>query len=153
MGAVFHYIGYMQTLDTLTRLRQLMIKQEVHIGNLNPIDTGIIMVAATFAIPEGQSLTEKDVTERLYQWVTTIGSNVRADAIELRRYLIDCHCLKRDPAGRVYTRSAEWPPQWKEIAAELETLDIDSFADQVRIEEIEHRAARKKAALEKKGGL
>ena len=140
----------MSTTPTLERLRQLLIKQEVHIGNLNPIDTGVIIVAAALAIPKDVTLTEKEVTERLYQWVTTIGSNVRADAVDLRRYLIDSHSLQRDPAGRAYTRVSEWPAKWKEIASELELLDMGSFADQVRTEEIERRAARKKAALENK---
>lgn len=143
------YIAPMNPIQTPTtdRLRKLLIKQEFEIGNLNPVDRTIVMVTAALAIPGGQTFTEKEVTERLYRWVATIGSNVHADAVEMRRYLIDNRCLNRDRAGSSYTRAA-WPSEWKEIAAELEQIDIDSFADRVRTEEIERRAARKKAALE-----
>ena len=134
------------------RFRHLLLRNEVVVGNLNDSDMGIIIVAAALAIPRDSTSTEREVTERLHRWVTTVGSNLQDDAVELRRYLVDCRCLRRDPAGRAYTRSEDWPARWKEIAAELESLDIVQFADQVRIEEAERRAARKKAALEKKDG-
>ena len=137
---------------TLERLRQLLLRQEIIIGKLSQADMGIMLVAAALAIPKDATHTEREVTERLQRWVTTVGSNLRDDAVELRRYLIDCRCLQRDPAGRAYTRSADWPAGWTEIAAELESVDIEQFADQVRIEEADRRAARKKAALEKKDG-
>jgi hypothetical protein len=132
------------------RLRQLLLRQEVIVGKLSDTDMGIILVAAALDIPKDSTSTEREVTERLHRWVTTVGSNLQDDAVELRRHLVDCHCLRRDPAGRAYTRSEDWPAKWKEIAAELESLDIAQFADQVRIEEAERRAARKKAAMEKK---
>jgi hypothetical protein len=135
---------------TLERFRQLLLRQEVMIGKLSQADMGIMLVAAALTIPKDATHTEREVTERLHRWVSTVGSNLRDDAVELRRYLIDCRCLQRDPAGRAYTRSEDWPTGWKETAAELESLDIEEFADQVRIEEAERRAARKKAALEKK---
>ena len=135
---------------TLDRFRHLLLRQEVIIGKLSHSDMGIIIVAAALAIPRDSTLTEREVTERLHRWLSTVGSNLRDDAVELRRYLVDCRCLRRDPAGRAYTRSADWPTGWKEIAAVLESQNIEEFADQARIEEAERRAARKKAALEKK---
>ncbi|MCX6835379.1 MAG: DUF2087 domain-containing protein [candidate division Zixibacteria bacterium] len=135
---------------TLDRFRQLLLRQDVIIGKLTQSDMRIMLIAATLAVPKDSTSTEREVTERLYRWVTTVGSNIRDDAVELRRYLVDCRCLRRDPAGRAYTRSEDWPTGWKEIATELESLDIVQFAEQVRIEEAERRAARKKAALEKK---
>ena len=135
---------------TLDRFRHLLLRQEVVVGKLSHSDMRIIMVAAALAIPKDSTSTEREVTDRLHRWVTTVGSNMLVDAVELRRYLVDCRCLRRDPAGRAYTRSEDWPTGWTEIAAELESLDIVQFADQVRIEEAERRAARKKAALEKK---
>lgn len=135
---------------TLDRFRQILLRQEVVVGKLSHSDMGIIIVAAALAIPRDSTYTEREVTERLHRWVSTVGSNIQDDAVELRRHLVDCRCLRRDPAGRAYTRSADWPTGWTEIAAELESLDIVQFADQVRIEEAERRAARKKAALEKK---
>jgi hypothetical protein len=136
--------------STLDRFRQLLLRQEVIIGKLSQSDMGIMLVAAALAIPKDATHTEREVTERLHRWVSTVGSNLRDDAVELRRYLVDWRCLQRDPAGRAYTRPADWPDKWKEIGKELESLDIEQFADQVRIEEADRRAARKKAALEKK---
>lgn len=138
--------------STIDRFRQLLLRQEVIVGKLSHSDLGIIMVAAALAIPKDATHTEREVTERLHRWLSAVGSNVRDDAVELRRHLVDCRCLRRDTAGRAYTRSEDWPTGWKEIAAELELLDIGQFADQVRIEEADRRAARKKAALEKKDG-
>jgi hypothetical protein len=135
---------------TLDRFRQILLRQDVIIGKLTQSDMRIMLVAAALAVPKDSTSTEREVTERLYRWVTTVGSNLRDDAVELRRYLVDCRCLRRDPAGKAYTRSEDWPTGWAEIAAELESLDIAQFADQVRIEEADRRAARKKAALEKK---
>ena len=134
------------------RFRQLLLRQEVIVGKLNDSDMGIILVAAALSIPKDATSAEREVTERLHHFVSTVGSNFVDDAVELRRYLVDCRCLRRDPAGRAYTRSDDWPVKWKEIAAVLESLDIAQFADQVRIEEAERRAARKKAAMEKKDG-
>ena len=137
---------------SLDRLKHLLLRQEIIIGKLSPSDRQIMLTAAALAIPKDATHTEREVTERLQRWVTTVGSNLRDDAVELRRYLVDCRCLQRDPAGRAYTRVGHWPTGWSEIAAELEPLDIAQFADQVRIEEADRRAARKKAALEKKDG-
>ena len=135
---------------TLDRFRQLLLRQEVIIGKLSQSDMRIMLISAALAIPKDATHTEREVTERLQRWVTTVGGNLRDDAVEMRRYLVDCRCLRRDPAGRAYTRSEDWPTGWNEIAAALESVDIEQFADQVRIEEAERRAARKKAALEKK---
>jgi hypothetical protein len=137
---------------TLDRLRQLLLRQEIIIGKLSPSDRQIMLASAALAIPKDSTLTEHEVTERLQRWVSAVGSNLRDDAVELRRYLIDCRCLQRDPAGREYTRAAAWPSGWQEIAAVLESQNIEEFADQVRIDEADRRAARKKAALEKKDG-
>lgn len=136
---------------TLDRFRHLLLRQEVVVGKLSHSDMGIIIVAAALAIPRESTSTEREVTDRLARWISTVGSNLLVDAVELRRYLVDCRCLRRDPAGRAYTRSEDWPTKWKEIAAELESLAIAQFAEQVRTDEAERRAARKKAALEKKG--
>jgi len=136
----------------LDRFKQLLIRHEISLGNLNAVDIGIMIVAASLATPRRAQFAEKEITERLARWLSTVGSNVRTDAVELRRQLVDSRCLERDAAGRVYTRSATWPDKWQEIASELESLDIESFADQVRTEEIERRAARKRAAMEKKDG-
>ena len=135
---------------TLDRFRHLLLRQEVIVGKLSQSDMGIMLVAAALAIPRDATHTEREVTDRLYRWLSTVGSNVRDDAVELRRHLVDYRCLHRDPAGRAYTRSEDWPDKWKEIAAELESVDIEQFADKVRIDEAERRAARKKAALEKR---
>jgi hypothetical protein len=137
---------------TLDRFRQLLLRQEILINKLSHSDMGIIIIAATLAIPRDTTSTEREVTDRLVRWLSTVGSNVQTDAVELRRHLVDCRCLRRDPAGRAYTRSEDWPTDWKEIAAELESRDVTQFAEQVRTEEAERRAARKKAALEKKDG-
>lgn len=136
--------------STLARLRQLLLRQETGILGLNQTDQGILLVCAVISIPKGTTLTEKEITQRLQQWLSTVGSNIRDDAVELRRYLVDSRLLARDPAGRAYTRSGEWPDKWQEIALELESVNVDSFAEQVRAEEFERRAARKRAALDKK---
>lgn len=116
---------------------------------LNQTDQGIVLVSAAITIPAGKTFTEKEITERLQQWRSTVGTNLSDDPVEIRRYLVDSKLLARDPAGKAYTRSAVWPDKWKEIAAELGSFDVAAFADQVRTEEIERRAARKKAAMEK----
>src|SRR5512137_2464502 len=117
----------------LERFRQLLLRQEINVGKLSQPDQRIIMVAAALTISKDTTHTEREVTEQLQRWLSTVGSNLQVDAVELRRYLVDYRCLKRDPAGRAYTRSEDWPTGWKEIAAELESLDIAQFADQVRI--------------------
>ncbi|MFZ1682549.1 MAG: DUF2087 domain-containing protein [Candidatus Zixiibacteriota bacterium] len=134
------------------RLRSLLLRQEVVVGNLKRDDLWVVVAAAASAIPKGESLNEKDVTERLTRWLGRVGENVRMDSVELRRLLVDYRCLVRDAAGREYQRPAEWPDALKETARGLEGMDIESFADQARAEELERRAARKKAALEKKEG-
>jgi len=136
-----------------SRFKQLILRQELHIGNLNSADIGVVLISATIAIPNRQALTEKDVTQRLQAWLSTVGSNVQADAVELRRHLVDFHLLERDRAGREYRRVTEWPAKWRDIGGELETLDAELFAERVRADEAQERAARKKAALEARGGL
>jgi hypothetical protein len=142
----------MPTFPTLDHLRQLLLRQEMSITGLSQTDQGLLLIAAATTIPAGTSFSEKQITQRLQQWLSTVGSNIRDDAVELRRHLIDCRLLTRDPAGRAYSRTVGWPDKWQEIADELDSIDIKAFAEQVRTEEIERRAARKKAAMEKKGG-
>ena len=143
----------MTTTPTLDHLRRLLLRQELGITGLSQSDQGLLLVAAAITIPAATTFTEKEITELLHQWLSTVGSNIRDDAVELRRYLVDSRLLTRDPAGRAYSRSVCWPDKWKEVAADLESIDIEAFAEQVRTEEIERRAARKKAALEKKNSL
>ncbi len=137
---------------TLDRFKHLLLRNEIVISNLSDSDMGIIVVAAALTIPKHATYTEKEITELLGRCLSTVGSNLQTDAVELRRYLVDSRCLHRDPAGRAYTRSDDWPSKWKEIAAELESVDVAQFADQVRTDDAERRAARKKAAMEKKEG-
>jgi hypothetical protein len=134
------------------QLRNLLLRQEVVVGNLKRDDLWVIVAAAALAVPKGTPLSEKEVTERLTRWLGRIGENVRMDAVELRRLLVDYRCLVRDSAGREYQRPVEWPDALTETARGLEALDLESFADQARTEELERRAARKKAALEKREG-
>jgi hypothetical protein len=137
--------------NPVDRFRTLLLRQEVVIGNLSREDLWLIMVVAAQSIPSGEALSEKGVTERLAQWLSTVGCNIRMDAVELRRSLIDCRCLERDPAGREYRCPQVWPVHLSETVSALKDMEIESFAQQVRTEEVEHRAARKKAALEKGG--
>jgi hypothetical protein len=145
-------LGAILSTSITDRLRSLLLRQEVVVGNLKRDDLWVVVAAAASAIPKGVSLNEKEVTERLTRWLGRVGENVRMDPVELRRLLVDYRCLVRDAAGREYLRPAEWPDALKETARGLEAMDIESFADQARAEELERRAARKKAALEKKEG-
>jgi hypothetical protein len=138
-------------VDLLDRFRILLLRQEVVFGNLGRQELWLIMVAAAWSIPSGESLSEKAVTERLTRWLGTVGCNFRMDAVELRRNLIDFKCLERDPAGREYRRPEIWPMHLSETVSALKGVEIEPFAQQVRAEEVERRAARKKAALEKGG--
>ena len=140
----------MPNFPTRDRLRQLLLRQEMGILGLNQTDQGILLISAAITIPAGTTFTEKEITERLQRWLSTVGTNLSDDAVEIRRYLVDFKLLLRDPAGRAYTRSANWPDKWKEIAAELQSVNIEEFAEEVRTEEIERRAARKKAAMDKR---
>ncbi len=134
------------------RLSTLLLRQEVVVGNLKRDDLWVITVAAAMSIPSGTPQTEKEVTERLARWLGRVGENVRMDAVELRRLLVDYRCLVRDTAGREYQRPVEWPDALKETARALQEIEIEAFADRVRTEEMERRAERKKAALEGKKG-
>lgn len=138
---------------TLDRLKALLIRKELAIWNLPDGDRDTMLVSAALAIPAETELTEKDVTGRLFQWLSGVGNNVTEDAVELRRYLVDFRLLHRDIAGRVYVRPKELPSKFKEVDAELGAVDLAAFAEQVRADETARRAARKQQALSKQSGM
>lgn len=108
------------------------------------VDLHILLKSAVLVVGSGNSLTEKQINERLERWILLVGQMKEIDRVTLRRRLVDTGYLTRSTDGSNYQVSQAGPrPQL-----------FDPAIDQVDIPEViraakEEIARRKREYLEK----
>jgi hypothetical protein len=131
---------------SLDRLEALAVRQNLSIGVLassNPSDFALVLAAAGCAIEPGETLTERDVNERLKSFLAGAGAMLAVDHVELRRWLVDNAILMRDGFGRAYARGQ---PR-AEIADAMHDLagaDLRKIVGDARSRDASRRAERKR---------
>lgn len=92
-------------MDIILRFRQLAIKRGLRPGALldsAPQDLDILLVAMRKCIKAGVFQSETEINQSLKDWLLTAGAMMDIDHVELRRWLVDLHILRRDAYGKVY---------------------------------------------------
>jgi tRNA(adenine34) deaminase len=135
----------------LDRVGELATRQGLHLGSLRerePRDLELLLASAALFLPPGQMLTEKEANSFLKDFLTTTGSMLDTDHVELRRWLADLGFLHRSDYGTDYRRGHF--PEWMEGAAgEIDAGQLRAAALEARDSKARNRAARKQAWLEK----
>ena len=107
-------------------------------------DRHILLKSSTLGLTPGETYTESQINDNLYEWTSVYGGNFGLDHVTMRRYLIDDGYIQRDPAGGSYQLGA----------SELEFTYDDSITG-LDLEEIIQQAKlereRKKQQYMKKG--
>lgn len=122
-----------------TILRRMMANGPLTAPPKAPRDLAFLMALAAARFPGGEPLTEKQVNDRLRDWLGRFSSPYGIDHVTVRRCLVDSGLLERDKAGATYALAAGKVAERLEEAAAR--LDPAAVMAQVRAE----REARKRA--------
>jgi Uncharacterized protein conserved in bacteria (DUF2087) len=131
---------------SLARLEALAVRRGLSLGVLassSPADFALMMAAAGSSFTPDETLSEREVNERLKAFLGAVGAMVAGDHVELRRWLVDNGVLARDGFGRAYTRGE---PR-EEIALamrELAGIDLGKVVADARERDATRRAERKR---------
>jgi len=132
---------------SLARLEALAVRQGLSMGVLasnSPADFALVMAAAGSSFRPAETLSERQVNERIKAFLERAGAMLAVDHVELRRWLVDNGVLARDGFGRAYTRGE---PR-DEIALamnELAGVDVAKAVADARERDASRRAERKRA--------
>ncbi len=121
------------------RLESLVLKSGLHLGVLPAGDRALLLALAACALEPGRSLREDEVNRRLFDWLADLGTMLRTDHVELRRWLVDAGYVARDDWGRAYVRG---PAQLGQARRVLGTTDGSALASAVRSVRIAAQHAR-----------
>ena len=131
----------------IERFRKLAIKRGLTPGALldaSPEDFHLLLLSLRREFVVARAYTEREVNEVIGNWLSSVGTMLDVDHVELRRWLVDLSILSRDAYGRVYTVAA-LPTHLSALDAVIAGLDFArEFAD-ANARESQKRAARKAA--------
>ena len=109
----------------------------------SPADFALVLAAAGSEFAAAETLSEREVNERLKAFLAGAGAMLAVDHVELRRWLVDNRVLARDGFGRTYARAE---PR-AEIAAAMDELagaDLRKIVGDARSKDATRRAERKR---------
>jgi len=132
---------------SLARLEALAVRQGLSVGVLassSPSDFTIVLAAAGCGIAPDETLSERDVNERLKSFLEGSGAMLAVDHVELRRWLVDNAVLVRDGFGREYSRGQP-RAEIDEAMRELAGTDLRKLVGEARSRDAARRAERKRA--------
>jgi len=131
---------------SLARLLALAVRQRLSIGVLasnSAADFALVMAAAGSSIASGETLSEREVNERLKAFLEGAGAMLAVDHVELRRWLVDNGVLERDGFGRAYTRGQP-RDEIAQAMGELAGVDLAGVVHDARALDASRRAERKR---------
>jgi hypothetical protein len=119
------------------RLEALVVKSEVGLGGLASTERDLVFVWLWAVLPL-RAGSEAEVNQALKATLASAAVWLDVDHVELRRWLVDSGCLRRDGFGRAYVRArpaelpgrlAAWVAPLAELfAAEGHPADLDAGA-------------------------
>jgi hypothetical protein len=126
--------------------RRLCVKQGVGLGALmgsRGDEFAAALAAASLALPAGVPSSEREVNDRLRQWLAGPGAMLATDHVELRRWLVDLGFVERDGYGRAYRRVSPPPAAHAGAVASLSAIDPAAVAREARDALARDRAQRR----------
>ena len=125
----------------LDHLLEVSVKTGVTLRNLPLPTLHCVLACAMLRFEGGKRWTEREVNERLLDWMAHEGSMLATDHVELRRVLVDVGLLARDGYGRSYWRPAT-AEAFAPIVEELSARNLRSAIANARTERELQRTAR-----------
>ena len=114
----------------LVRLSALVVKTGVGLGQMSDADRRLALALPAWRLPVGENADEARVNELLKSSLQAEAAFLRADHVELRRWLVDTGWWIRDGFGRVYARPTldALPEGLHGIARALATVEPAAWA-------------------------
>ena len=137
----------LETNSALQETATLVLKHGVSLGLLDGVLRHRVLALAWQCLPHGVALTESQVNVVLRGFVDQAGAFLRADHVELRRWLVDTGWLSRDGFGREYRAAGveALAAPYRDAALPLAGLDVNAWAQSVR-ERSQAEALRRRLA-------
>ncbi len=132
--------------DWLDRLARLGGRDGVHLASLARREQELVFASAALFLPAGESLTEREANECLKRFLSSAGSMLATDHVELRRWLADAAFIRRTDRGTDYRRG-ELPEWLRDAASTLDQACLSEAVATARDERAQKQAARKQAWL------
>jgi hypothetical protein len=127
------------------RLEALVLKQGLQPGTLPEADRALVLALASCALEPGLVLREDDVNRRLIAWLGDIGTMLRTDHVELRRWLVDTGLVARDAWGSAYVRAQAELERARAVLGSVDAAALFAAVRAVRIAAQHARLARRRA--------
>ncbi len=130
-----------------TTLAAMVVKTGLSLGQMHDQERRLALAVPAWRLPMGQSLSEGAVNALLKQSLGAEAAFLRADHVELRRWLVDTGWWCRDGFGRAYTRPDlhVLPEDLRVIAQALSTLDPAAWAlQQIEAFRMDQQARRQR---------
>ena len=89
------------------------------------IDKHILWKSIVLGLDSATEYSEKEIDERIQQWLKTVGRMVSRDYVNIRRQLVDEGYLSRTPDGSVYRYAATGPGS-ERFDADVEHVNCDA---------------------------
>jgi len=115
------------------------MKSGLHLAVLSGPDRDLVLALASCMLQPDRAWREDEVNRQLEAWLADVGSMLRTDHVELRRWLVDTRFVQRDDWGRAYWRG---PVERERARALLGSTDAAALAAAVRAVRIAAQHAR-----------
>ncbi|MEO8344698.1 MAG: DUF2087 domain-containing protein [Betaproteobacteria bacterium] len=129
----------------------LALRRGLSLGVLhssNRDDFVLLLAAAAAAFRPDRTYSEREVNDILRAWLSTAGTMLDVDHVELRRWLVDNRLLDRDGFGRAYA-AGHPAPEMAAVIAALSGVDLGQAAEAARTSDARMREQRKRLWLER----
>jgi hypothetical protein len=98
----------MRTRDEVLRLlAKLLANGPIEQFPKKQADRDVILALAAAGLTAGKSYEEREINDYLSAWLQGFASPFGMDHVTVRRTLVDCGFLRRDPTGSAYTVNQE----------------------------------------------
>jgi hypothetical protein len=130
-----------------SRLELLVLKSGLTLSALSGGDRALVLALCACGVEASHMLREHEVNRQLADWLANVGTMLRTDHVELRRWLVDAGFLARDDWGQAYVRG---PAQIERARQVIHTTDGKALASAVRAVRIaaQHSRLAKRRAFE-----
>ena len=135
-------VGAVPRAGTTARLERLAVKSGLSLGLMGEADRAATLAFAAIHFLPGAGFDEKGVNAILRECLAEVGTMLRSDHVELRRWLVDAGWLERDGFGRRYALAATAPERATALLGDRSAAGWAACMQRARADERERRQAR-----------
>jgi len=128
-----------------TPLEALVLKSGLNIAALPGADRDLVLALAACSLEPDRAWREDEVNQKLEAWLADVGSMLRTDHVELRRWLVDMRFVRRDDWGRAYWRGRAECERARTLLGSSDAGALEAAVRAVRVAAQHARLARRQA--------